>query len=111
MKENSSELTEKIIRREKQLRRQRMKKAVYALSASAGLLLLFLCMNIGNVAENTGRISQDTVGYGAMLASAGAGSYVFTAVVAFVLGAVVTLLCLQLKKYLKAQEAKNNMEK
>lgn len=97
-------ITESIIKREKQIRFNRAKSYTYILTSAATILILALIANISFIPHELGKLSDDTVGYGAALVSADTGSYVFIAVISFILGTVITLLSIQLKKYLRLRE-------
>lgn len=107
---NNEEITGKIIEREKKIRFLRAKKSVSILACVTVMLMGIIFIDINALTEGLPNMSKDTAGYGAALVSADAGGYVFTAVVAFVLSIIITLLCIQLKKYLRMREEHTKQE-
>lgn len=92
------ELTQKIITREHSIRRSRLKRQLYVLGAVIPIMFVVL---IGYVASFVGRTLQTakvSEAYGAALTASAAGGYILTAVIAFILGALITLFCVKLRK-------------
>ena len=63
----------------------------------SGICVLSLILVIALIPGHGGEAPPDSV-YGSFLLSAEAGGYILAAVIAFVLGAAVTLLCVCLRK-------------
>ncbi len=75
---------------------KRSRRACRRLSGTVGVLLTALVLVICALPGGTGAAMQCSV-YGAVLLSAEAGGVVLAAVVAFLLGVAVTLLCVKRK--------------
>jgi hypothetical protein len=98
MDDQYNELTQKIITREHSIRNSRLKKQLYVLGAMIPVMFVVL---IGYVVSLTGRVLETqgvNEAYGTALTASEAGGYIFTAVIAFVLGALITLFCIKFKK-------------
>ena len=102
MKYDQEDAVKEVLHRRDRLLIRRTKQKVRYLSyASAGITaMLVACIVQLTDVVNAGTGLTD---YGAFLLSDEAGGYVLTGVLAFVLGVVFTLLCIQTKK-MKAQK-------
>ena len=96
MKYTTEEALAEIMRRSEQVSIRRNRRACRVLSVAAGALTLLLVLVIG-LFPGGGTGSGRSL-YGAFLLSREAGGYVLAAVIAFSLGVVVTLLCLNRRK-------------
>ncbi|HKM21351.1 MAG: hypothetical protein GX567_16310 [Clostridia bacterium] len=103
-KDSSKRLTEQIMKREKFLRCKRLKRQIGVLSAMLPVLMLTLIVYVHSFAESLSDSNRITAAYGASLAASGAGGYVLTAVLAFVLGACITMLCVKMRQYLEQNQ-------
>ena len=85
-------------------KREREKNGRYAriLSCLSGLLFLTLVTVIAVLPGHQGEAPAGSV-YGSFLVSMEAGGYILAAVIAFVLGIAITLLCVYLNKLKKAK--------
>ena len=97
MKYNTDDAMKEVLRRSELLIKKQHQKKLYLLSASSIMMFLALVMIIplfsgGGTPEVMGTV------YGSYLLPAEAGGYVITAVIAFIIGTVTTLLCLRYKK-------------
>ena len=110
-KDTSKSLTEQIMKREKFLRSKRLKQQIGVLSAMLPVLMLTLIVYIHSFAGSLADSHRVTEAYGASLAASGAGGYVLTAVLAFVLGACITMLCVKMKQYLEQNQEQNQDQK
>ena len=79
------------------------------LSGVSALLTVFLLSVIWIMPGQSGSAFTGTV-YGSFLLSAESGGYVLAAVIAFVLGVCVTLLCLRYKKNKSRQKEGNKTD-
>ena len=111
MKYTQDEAVKEILRRGKriELRRSRAESAV--LSGLSSLLAVSLLLTILLIPARSNQTAQQTA-LGSFLLSAEAGGYVLAAVLAFLLGAAVTLLIVrrQLKNRTNAKQTENNEE-
>ena len=96
MKYTTDEALAEIMKRRDQIILRRDRRACRMLSGMVGTLFAVLVLMIAILPGKTGAASTGSV-YGSFLLSQEAGGYVLAAVVAFVLGVMVTLLCLKLK--------------
>jgi hypothetical protein len=102
MKYDRDEALKEVLHRRDRLLIRRMKRTVRRLSYASAAITAVLVISVVQLTD----ISQTGTGfsvYGAFLLSDEAGGYVLTGVLAFVLGVVFTLLCIQTKK-MKAQK-------
>ncbi len=106
MRYGKEEALTEILRRSEQIACRRSRQQCRALFGAAGVLLAALAAVIAFV-PGQGALLQEGSVYGAFLLSAEAGGYVLSAVVAFLLGIVVTLLSLRMQR---ANREKNSME-
>lgn len=97
MKYTTEEALAEILRRSDQAVIRRSRRACRLLSGLSGALLAALALVIAALPEGPAAGSSGSV-YGAFLLSREAGGYVLAAVIAFVLGVLVTMLTLRLKK-------------
>ena len=94
MKYTTEEALAEIMHRKDQIVLRRNRRSCRVLSGAAGTLTLLLVLVITLMPGRTGSAFTETL-YGSFLLSAESGGYVLAAVVAFVLGVAVTLLCLK----------------
>lgn len=106
MKYTSEEALTEIMRRKDQVVLRRSRRSCRVLSGVSALLTVFLLLVISMMPGRTGSAFTGTV-YGSFLLSAESGGYVLAAVIAFVLGVGVTLLCL---RWAKAQRSKTTIK-
>ena len=97
MKYTSEETVAEILRRSDRIALHRSRRIGHVLSGTSCLLalmlLLVICMLTGNRAQAPAESA-----FGSFLLSAEAGGYVLAAVLAFVLGVIITLLCIRKQK-------------
>ena len=96
MKYTTEEALEEIMRRREEIVIRRERREFRILSGAAGALFALLILVTAAVHEKPEFVSAGSV-YGAFLLGQEAGGYVLTAVIAFVLGVTVTLLCIKFK--------------
>lgn len=96
----TEEALSEIVRRSDRIIVRRSRRACRLLSGTAGGLFALLVLLIAALPGGPAAASAGTV-YGSFLLSAEAGGYVLTAVIAFVLGIAVTLLCRRRKTQAK----------
>ena len=108
MKYTTQEAMQEIMRRSEAVSMKRYRRACQRLSAAAGTLLAALVLVIALLPGKAGSNSAGSV-YGSFLLSEAAGGYVLAAVIAFVLGVVVTLYCFSRRN--KAAEKKDTERK
>ncbi len=83
--------------RSRRLQKKRKRQSVGALSAASLVLFACLASAIKSAALQLG--TEDTVSvFGAFVLPDSAGGYILAGVIAFVLGAAVTLICLRYRK-------------
>ena len=97
MRYSTEEAVAEILRRREQIVLQRDHRACRMLSGAAGTLLAVLALVIGFFPGGRTAALRGSV-YGSFLLSPEAGGYVLAAVIAFVLGVVITLLCLRRRR-------------
>ena len=97
MKYTTEEALEQIRRRREQIVARRDRRVFRILSGSAGALFAALVLVIAVIPGKIGVTSAGSV-YGSFILSPEAGGYVLAAVIAFVLGVCVTLLCMHVRK-------------
>lgn len=102
MKYTSEEALAEIMRRKDQIVLRRSRRSCRMLSGMSCVLAAFLLLVICMMPGRTGSAFTGTV-YGSFLLSAESGGYVLAAVIAFVLGVCVTLLCLKIRERRKDQ--------
>ena len=105
MKYTSEEALTEIMRRKEQIILQRSRRNLRLLSAACGLLAAALLLVISIMPGQSESAYTGTV-YGSFLLSAESGGYVLAAVIAFVLGVCVTLLCIRWKNIHAKKEKK-----
>ena len=101
MKYTPDEALSQILRRSERIALRRKRRSCQRLGGICSTLLAVLALSITVM---PGRIAVTSAGsvYGSFLLSREAGGYVLIALIAFVLGVAVTLLCL---RYRKKQDA------
>lgn len=109
MKYTSEEALTEIMRRSDRIALRRSRRSRRILSGVSALLTVLLLLVICHTPGATVSVFTGTV-YGSFLLSAEAGGYVLTAVLAFVLGVSVTLLCVK-KKNIHTTPPKGENEK
>ncbi len=97
MKYTTQEALAEITRRSDQIRTRRSRCACRFLSGAAGVLFATLTLVITFITQNAVCAHKSSL-YGSFLLSQEAGGYIFTAVIAFLLGIVTTLLCIRIRK-------------
>ncbi len=97
MKYTTEEAISEIMRRSRRVSIRRDRRACRKLSGAAGALFAVLVLVIALLPGKVA-IEYSSSVYGSFLLSQEAGGYVLAAVIAFVLGVVITLLCLRYKK-------------
>lgn len=102
MKYTTEEALEEIRKRKEKITEKRNRRMMAGMTAAAAVLTAALVALIG-LFSGEGMTYSDSV-YGSFLLSREAGGYVLAAVIAFVLGVVVTLLCLKWKKLRREKE-------
>ena len=102
MKYTTEEALTEIMRRKNQIVLRRSRRSCRVLSGVSAMLMAFLLLVICMMPGSPGSAFTGTV-YGSFLLSAESGGYVLAAVIAFVLGVCITLLCLRYKR-LKASQ-------
>ena len=108
MKYTSEEALAEVMRRSDQIKLRRSRRNCRILSGVSALLSVLLLLVIGNMPGGTYSAFTGTV-YGSFLLSAASGGYVLTAVIAFVLGVCVALLCVK-KKNVRTMPPKGEHE-
>ena len=101
MKYTPDEALSQILRRSERVALRRKRRSCQRLGGICSALLAVLVLGITVMPEKDAVTSADSV-YGSFLLSREAGGYVLIALIAFVLGVTVTLLCL---RYRKKQDA------
>lgn len=96
MKYTSEEALAEVMRRSDRIVLRRSRRSCRILSGASALLTAILLLVICNMPGGSDSVFTGTV-YGSFLLSAEAGGYVLAAVLAFVLGVSVTLLCVKKK--------------
>lgn len=97
MKYTSEEALSEIMVRSSRIALHRAKRSCRILSGATGALAVALILVIGVLPGKLGLSKANTV-YGAFLLSPESGGYVLTALIAFVLGVTVTLMCRRYRK-------------
>ena len=100
LKYTTEEALSEIMRRSEQIIIRRNRLACRALSGAAGALLAGLVLVIVLLPGETA-VSYNGSVYGSFLLSQEAGGYVLAAVIAFVMGVIITLLYLRYRKRTK----------
>ena len=103
MKYTTEEALAEIMRRKDQIVLRRCRKSCRVLSGVSAMFMVFLLLVICMMPGRTGSAFTGTV-YGSFLLSAESGGYVLAAVIAFVLGVCITLLCLRYKRLKTSQK-------
>ena len=85
-------LREAVIRRSREIRRQRQARIRHCLSASGAALLIALILFMRSGADMVKENGE--VSYGALILSPQFGGYVLVGVICFVIGIAVTALCI-----------------
>ena len=99
MKYTNEEMVSEILKRSDKVRDERRKKNSLYLGTASAVLLAALIAVIGFMpAGMSGGYTENTM-YGAFLLGREAGGYVLAAVIAFVLGIVVTLLLIKRRNH------------
>lgn len=97
-------LAEQIVIREKAIRRERMRKQMYAIGSMISVAFVLLIGYVTSMTHEMKYATDITQVYGTSLAASGIGGYVLTAVLAFFMGAFVTIFCLKMKKYMDEKQ-------
>lgn len=97
MRYTTEERVEIALRRGTALARKRERSARRRLSCLSGILFAMLLAVIWTLPEGRSASAPGSV-YGAFMLSAQAGGYLLTALIAFLLGVAVTLLCVRRKR-------------
>ena len=110
MKYTTEEALTEIMRRKNQIVLRRSRRSCQVLSGVSAVLMAFLLLVICMMPGSPGSAFTGTV-YGSFLLSAEAGGYVLAAVLAFILGVVITLLIQNRKKQTECIRDTQNTEK
>ena len=110
MKYTTEEALTEIMRRKNQIVLRRSRRSCQVLSGVSAMLMAFLLLVICMMPGSPGSAFTGTV-YGSFLLSAEAGGYVLAAVLAFILGVVITLLIQNRKKQTECVRDTQNTEK
>ena len=110
MKYTNEEALAEIMRRSDQIKIRKSCRAYKVLSCVSGVLFFVLVFMIALFPKDITATSGGSV-YGAFLLSRESGGYVLVAVIAFVLGIAVTLLCLKYTKFTKLKKNYEEKEK
>ncbi|MBQ3390761.1 MAG: hypothetical protein IJG57_06810 [Firmicutes bacterium] len=103
-------LSEVLRRRTVQIEKKRERRVTRGLSGAAAVLTIALVAVIhGLTGPGVGEIGESF--YGAFRLSQSAGGYVLAGVIAFILGAVVTLVCLKSQKRIKGPDPPDRNER
>ena len=94
MKYDQDTALREILLRGDRLRKQKAQAAARLYSACSAVLCILLVLCIGSVSR-AGAAGMGPTAYGAFLLPADAGGYVLTAVLAFLLGVIITLVILK----------------
>ena len=97
MKYTTEEALAKIMHRSEQIRVRKERRSCRIFSIATGAMCAALVFVIAVLPKMGTETSGESV-YGSLLLTREAGGYVLAAVIAFVMGVIVTLLCLYLKK-------------
>lgn len=97
MKYTPDEALAEIMHRSERIALQRIRRSCQRLTGICSALLAVLVLGITVMPEKLAVTSAGSV-YGSFLLSREAGGYVLIALIAFVLGVAVTLLCLHYRK-------------
>ena len=110
MKYTDDEAFASIMQKGKELKRTRNKRKTRLLSVTSCVLLFFLAATVVLLPDRSTETPVGSV-YGSFLLSMEAGGYVLVGVLAFALGAALTLLCLHLNKLRKSEKQNEKTEK
>ena len=102
MKYTTDEALTEIEKRARKRAAEKNARNAGILSCLSGVLFVSLVTVIALLPGHTGEAPAGSV-YGSFLVSMEAGGYVLAAVIAFILGVAITLLCLYLNKLKKAK--------
>ena len=94
MRYDSETAFREILRRGEALRKRKERRTIQALSAASAALLILMILSVQVLPPEGSAEGMRSV-YGAFLLPAEAGGYVLAAVVAFAVGAVVTVACIR----------------
>lgn len=100
MKYSSEEALSEIMKRSKQVVIARERRTCQLLLGLVAVTFAGLIAVITTL-QGENKVQSETTVYGAFLLRQEAGAYVLTAMIAFALGIIVTLLCLKYKKQRK----------
>ena len=92
MKYTPEEALSEIMHRSERIALQKMRRSCHRLGGICSAMLLALILNIMVMSGEAAETSSHSL-YGSFLLSREAGGYVLIALIAFVLGVTVTLLC------------------
>lgn len=98
MKYTTDEALSEIMQRKRSIIVQRKKRTNRILSCAAGVLTIALAVVILKVTTDSPSSGTPGTVYGSFMLGLESGGYVLTALLAFILGIIVTLLCLRYKK-------------
>lgn len=107
MRYDQNSALKEVLRRRDVLLVTRTKKLIRNLSAATVSLAVMLVISVVNFTAIVNPGTGLSV-YGAFLLSAEAGGYVLIGVLAFILGVLFTLLCIQSRKLKSQKELMNN---
>lgn len=93
-----NELSQKIIVREQTIRKSRLKRQIYILGAMIPIMFVVLIGYVASFAGSALQTADMSEAYATTLMASDAGGYILTAVLAFVLGALITIFCMKLRK-------------
>ncbi len=96
MRFTNEEALREVLKRGRAVRKRRESRNIQILGGAAGVLLVGLICVIASFSK--GGVGSAGSAYGAFLLSAEAGGYVLTAVIAFAVGVVLTVLIWQYRK-------------
>ena len=110
MKYTPDEALSQILRRSERIAWRRKRRSCQRLGGICSALLAVLALSITVIPGKNAVTSAGSV-YGSFLLSREAGGYVLIALIAFVLGIVVTVLCLHYRKNEEIQQEAKVKEK
>ena len=110
MKYSDDEAFASILEKGKELKHTRTRRKTRLLSVAAFALFASLAATVALLPNRSVETPAGSV-YGSFLLSMEAGGYVLVGVLAFALGAALTLLCLHLNKLRKTEKQNDKKEK
>ncbi len=99
MNYSDEDALKEVLKRKDNVIRKRNAKACGYLGAASAVLLAALITVISVFPAGSSVTGTDGTVYGAFILEREAGGYVFASVIAFILGIVVTLLCIKYRQY------------